>query len=170
MNELINLIKDNAFYKGEFKLANGNISPYYIDIRKITLSSKGLQLITKQILKALDGIIYDAIGGMTLGADPIIGSLLACTQDKRGFIVRKEAKIHGTKNLIEGNLIKNDKIIIIDDVITSGNSVLSTINAIQLDVKIQKIIAVVDRLEGSSEKFKKLGYEFESLLTIKDLQ
>ena len=116
-----------------------------------------------------------AIGGLTLGADPIVGATLALAPahgrpDLRGFLVRKQAKAHGTGNLVEGPLEPGSTVAIVDDVATTGGSSLQAIEAVQaMGCKVALVAVVLDRLEGASQAFASRGIPFHSLLTIRDL-
>jgi orotate phosphoribosyltransferase len=155
-------------------LSSGKKSNYYIDGKMVTLDSEGSFLTAKVIFDMIAPIDFDAIGGLTLGADPIVAALaLFGYINKRPiqtFIVRKEPKKHGTMKLIEGKLVQGSKVIIVDDVVTTGNSILQAINVVKQEkCEVVKIIALVDRQEGAREKFNSLGYEFEPIFTKEDL-
>jgi orotate phosphoribosyltransferase len=162
----------------KFKLASGGESDFYIDCRKVTLMPDGLDAIIAMIFERLviSDISFDAVGGPTLGADPMVGGLMLDFsqiigyRDKRGFLVRKEQKGHGLKNLVEGNLKAGDKVIIVEDVATSGGSILHAIAAVEdTGASVVKIFVILDRLAGAAENFAAKGYDFESLITIRDL-
>ncbi len=168
---LIELMRRDALQVGEFTLASGRTSKFYVDARKVTLSSEGIELIVDAIV---DDIIDDyeavsAIGGPTIGADPIVGAVIQAT-NLDGFIVRKATKDHGTGNLIEGPLKPGSTVAIVDDVVTTGRSILRAVDAVEaIGCKVAVVIAVLDRLEGAVEAFAERGLMFRSLLTIKDL-
>lgn len=162
----------------KFKLASGGESNFYIDCRKVTMMPDGLEAVVAMIFEclAVQDLQFDAIGGPTLGADPIVGGLILDFsqvqeyREKRGFLVRKEQKGHGLKNLVEGNLQSGDKVIIVEDVATSGSSIMHAIAAVEdAGASVVKIFVILDRLAGAAEKFAADGYEFESLITIADL-
>lgn len=168
---LIELLKRDALKTGEFTLASGKVSRFYVDARKVTLSSAGLYLISYGILDVIDGD-WDikAIGGPTIGADPIVGSIVAIADNLDGFIVRKTTKDHGTENLIEGPLKPGSTVAIVDDVATTGGSALRAVDAVQaIGCKVAVVIAVLDRLEGAIEACTRRALTFRSLLTIRDL-
>ena len=116
-----------------------------------------------------------AIGGLTMGADPIVGATLALAPahgrpELRGFLVRKQAKAHGTGNLVEGPLEPGMTVAIVDDVATTGGSSLQAIDAVQsLGCKVAVVAVVLDRLEGAGQAFASRGIPFHPLLTIRDL-
>ena len=116
-----------------------------------------------------------AVGGLTLGADPIVGATLALASSAglghlRGFLVRKEAKTHGTGNMVEGPLERGSTVAIVDDVATTGGSSLQAVDAVEaMDCKVAIVIAVLDRLEGAATAFAGRRLPFHPLLTIRDL-
>jgi orotate phosphoribosyltransferase len=175
-SRLIALLKRDALRTGTFTLASGRISHYYVDGRQVTLSAEGAALIGAGMLDVLaDRPEVSALGGLTMGADPIVGATLAVAGARgqgqlRGFLVRKEAKAHGTGRLIEGPLEPGATVAIVDDVATTGGSALQAAEAVAaLGGKVACVIAVLDRLEGAAEMFADRGIDFRRLLTIRDL-
>jgi orotate phosphoribosyltransferase len=157
---LIDLLRREALRLGSFTLASGRTSHYYVDGRRVTLSAAGAALIGAGVLDLLDDLPgVTAVGGLTLGADPIGGATLAVAgargrEDLRGFLVRKEAKGHGTGQWIEGvkSLRPGMPVAIVEDVVTTGGSALKAIERARgfgLDVKL--IVGLVDREEGGRE-------------------
>jgi len=175
--EVVQIIKEIGLVMappGElFTLASGVQTDFYIDCRKVTLTPNGLSIIVDAISSILTGVEFDVVGGLTLGADPIIAGLLmkfGPTSRQRGFIVRKEYKTHGLHNMVEGHLKKGDRVVIVEDVILSGGSVFKAIAAVEeRNATVVKVISIIDRLSGASEEFKNRGYQMESLVTIRDL-
>ena len=162
------LLKEKAVKVGEFTLSSGKKSNFYIDCRKVTLDPSGAKLIGGLILDKINGLKADAIGGLTLGADPIVGAVIALG-DLPGFIVRKEEKEHGTKQKIEGLLESGWRVVIVEDVATTGSSALQAIRAAEaVGAKVIKVIAVVDREEGSREALK--NYDFDPLFKKSELK
>jgi orotate phosphoribosyltransferase len=173
---LIALLKRDALRLGSFVLASGRSSHYYIDGRKITLSAEGARLIALGMLDLLAAHPdITAVGGLTLGADPIVGATLALASSHgrtalRGFLVRKQAKTHGTGNLVEGPLEPGSTVAIVDDVATTGGSSAQAIEAVEsLGCKVALVAVVLDRLEGAAQAFEARGILFRPLLTIRDL-
>ena len=173
---LIALLKRDALRLGSFTLASGKSSHYYVDGRKVTLSAEGAGLIALGILDLLTHYPdVAAVGGLTLGADPIVGATLALApghgrSDLRGFLVRKQAKAHGTGSLVEGPLEPGCSVAIVDDVATTGGSSFQAIEAVEsLGCKVAVVAVVLDRLEGAAEAFAARAYAFRPLLTIRDL-
>ncbi len=127
------------------------------------------------ILDHLNGMEVDSVGGLTLGADPIVGALINQSHVQgaplRGFIVRKEAKEHGRGRQVEGCLEQGDRVVIIEDVITTGGSALKAIEAARkMGAKVVEVVAVVDREEGGREALEEKGYKVFSLFTTSDLK
>jgi orotate phosphoribosyltransferase len=173
---LIELLQRDALKQGTFTLASGRTSHYYVDGRKVTLSAAGAALVAAGVLEQLAGRPQiEAVGGLTLGADPIVGATLSLApaaglKHLRGFLVRKEAKTHGTGSLIEGPLAPGATVAIVDDVATTGGSSLQAVDAVQaLGCKVALVVAVLDRLEGAAAAFAARGLTFHPLVTIRDL-
>lgn len=155
-------------------LSSGRESNYYIDAKYATMDPEGAYLIAKLMLEQISNFDIDAIGGYTLGADPIVGSVVASSYGTErpllGFIVRKEPKTHGEMKLIEGPFRRGLKCLIVDDVITTGSSILKAVKAVEEEGGIVVLtMGIVDRLEGGRENIEKAGYIFKSLFTKKDL-
>ncbi len=174
--QLLKLLRDSFVYNEQavFTLSSGRKSRFYIDSKKVTLDPGGGFLVGQLILDAIHDISIDAIGGMTLGADPmaISASVLSYGEGTPlpAFIVRKDPKGYGDAPFVEGNLKKGSRVAIVDDVLTGGNSVERTINILkELDCQVLRIIALVDRKEGGKEKLEKMGYEVVALFTVEDL-
>ncbi len=172
--ELRNILKKRSILKGDFTLASGRKSTYYINGKMTTLFSRGLHLSAKLLLDRVEGVEYDAFAGPTIGADPIIGALLSLAAerglDKEGFLIRKEAKDHGTKNLVEGNLQKGMRVILLEDVATTGGSLLKAARAIEAGGGvIAGVHTIVDREEGAEANLAEAGYRFSSLFKVKEL-
>ncbi len=172
--QLLAILKKLSFKKKRVVLASGKTSNYYFDGRISSLSHQGSYLMGKIILSMIKNDKITAIGGLTLGADPIIGATIAlsCKTSKplNGFIIRKNEKKHGMQNLIEGpELKKSSKVLIIDDVVTTGSSTIQAIEAVKkTGCKISRVIAIVDRCEGAAENIEKAGCKLESIFTIDD--
>ena len=166
--ELIELLKTKEAVKfGDFTLSSGKKSDFYVDCRKITLHPQGARLIAQIILEKIKGSKVDAIGGLTLGADPITSSVVALS-DIPGFIVRKKEKEHGTRQKIEGIIEPGFNVVIVEDVATTGASALQAIEAVEaVGAKVVKVIAVVDREEGAAEALK--NYDFDPIIKKSDL-
>jgi orotate phosphoribosyltransferase len=174
--QLIGLLERDALKRGTFTLASGRTSHYYVDGRKVTLSAEGAVQVGAGVIEQLmSRPDITAVGGLTMGADPIVGATLALAGEAglghlRGFLVRKESKTHGTGKLIEGPLEPGSTVAIVDDVATTGGSSLQAAMAVEaFGCKVGVVIVVLDRLEGAAAAFAARGLPFHPLLTIRDL-
>ncbi len=172
---LRHILLGNSILRGKFKLASGKESDYYIDARLTTLDPEGVSLIADIFLEEIrrDPLIK-TVGGPTLGADPIVGALLGASHREnyplRGFLVRKQEKDHGTGKLVEGNLSPGDNTAVIEDVVTSGGSVITAIDAVKsAGANVRKVLVIVDREEGASAKFSDMGIDFYAIFRITEL-
>ncbi len=171
--ELLKLVKEKAVRKGEHTLSSGKKSAYYIDGKQVTLDPRGILLLGKAILGMLHGIQVDAVGGPTLGADPIAAAvaLLSSQTGKplKAFIVRKEEKKHGTQKRIEGPALEpGERVAVVEDVITSGKTVVDAIQEIErLKCRVVKVVCLLDREEGASELLA--PYDYSPIFTKTDL-
>lgn len=171
---LVALVRQKALKFGNFTLASGKKATYYLDGKQVTLDAHGARLIAEGILDLLGAErMPQAIGGMSIGADPITAAVVTMSAVRgtpiRGFMVRKESKGHGTNQFIEGPVEPGEEVVIVEDVVTTGGSSLLAIErAEQFGLKVVRVVAIVDRMEGGSRKFPELGYPFASLLTIRD--
>lgn len=172
--ELLSLLKKEAFFKKKVTLSSGKKSNYYIDVRRVSLTSRGIYLISCLLWDLLKDSRVTAVGGPTLGADPLVGGLCTiASQHKknwRGFLVRKAPKKHGRQKLIEGQeLSSSDRVVLLDDVATSGSSLIKSIEILRpYKVKILKAVVVVDREEEARENLSALGCPLFSLFRKND--
>jgi orotate phosphoribosyltransferase len=169
-DELVNLLATRSARLGEFTLASGARSNLYIDARMTAMSPEGLALIGPlgigEITSA--GWTPDSVGGLTLGADPVSYAIAYASalagKPIRAFTVRKEAKTHGTGKLIEGPFLQSDRVVVIEDVVTTGGSALKAIEAVRnAGATIIGVLALVDREEGGRERIEAAGYHVRSL-------
>lgn len=172
--ELKKILKERSILKGDFTLASGRKSTYYINGKMTSLYSRGLFIAARLLLDLLEDTDYDAFAGPTIGADPIIGALLVLSaergEEREGLLVRKESKEHGTKKLVEGNLQAGMKVIILEDTVTTGGSLLKAAGAVEDGGgKIAGIYVIVDREEGARESIAGAGYSFTSLFRVSEL-
>jgi len=172
-SRLLQLVLEKAFkYSKEpiFKLVSGKVSNYYFNCKAVTLHPEGMHLIGNLIFDLIKDSDLQGIGGLTLGADPIACAVSYTSYLKgnpiEAFVVRKTAKSHGTMAWIEGNIKKGDKVVIIDDVITTGKSTIEAINrAKEEGLSVVKVIAFIDRQEGGRETIEASGYKLDALIT-----
>lgn len=174
-DRLKEILQEKSILRGDFTLASGKKSTYYIDGRLTTLDAEGVNLIGKIFLEKIKSdASITAVGGPTMGADPIVGSVLTLSQEAnyplQGFLVRKQEKEHGTGKMVEGNLKAGHKVAMVEDVVTTGGSVIKAINAVrEADAEVNKLLVIVDREEGAQSKFEDLGVEFFSIFKISEL-
>lgn len=171
---LIELIKQHALQFGDFTLASGKKASFYLDCRKLTLHPLGANQIGAGMLEMLGQHVPNSIGGMAIGADPITAATITLAGQRGlnllGFIVRKEAKQHGLGRQVEGPVAEGMTAVIVEDVVTSGGSALKAVDAARdFGLKVDKILAVVDRLEGGREAIESAGLQLQTLVTVRDL-
>ncbi len=168
------ILLEKAIKFGDFTLASGQKSTYYINGKMATLDSEGLNLTAEIILDMIDGIECDAIGGPTLGADPIIGAVVALAHNRgrklSGLIVRKETKDHGTQKLIEGPVAEGMKVVVVEDVTTTGGSPGRAVDVFRAaGCEVIKVITIVDRKGGAAEKLAGMNVPYEPIFSKEDL-
>ena len=172
--ELLYLLKQHAYKKGEFKLSSGKTSEHYVNCKPVTLSGRGLTLSSLLLLKEVE---TSYVGGLTLGADPLVsGVALVSALDSRlvnGLIVRKEAKGHGTQAYIEGLLPpEGTKITVLEDVITTGGSAIKAATRLRdAGYVVERVVAIVDRQEDkeADEFMESVNLELRSLFTLDEI-
>lgn len=167
---LADLLQRRSIRHGDFVLASGARSTYYIDCRPSTMSGEGQALIGRMGLAAIRaaGWTPSAIGGLTMGADPVAYAIARASVDQGppvdAFSVRKQAKEHGTGKRVEGNFASGAEVVVIEDVITSGGSALQAIDAVVAEGgKVLGVLAVVDREQGGREKLEAAGHAVRTL-------
>lgn len=172
------ILLDKSYRKGSFTLTSGKTSDFYIDGKQTTLSAEGAYLCGKLLFQLLQKspTPIDAVGGMTLGADPLVTAVsIASFLEKKpipAFIVRKEAKGHGTGNYIEGlkNMQEGCTVALLEDVVTTGGTLIKVIERVEgAGFKVGLIATVVERQEGGTEELAKAGYTLESVFTREQL-
>lgn len=170
------LLRRRSVRTGDFILASGRRSTYYIDARLTTLSGEGQLLIGRLGLHTLDAHRWTpaSIGGLTLGADPVACAVAhaaaAAGRALDAFTVRKEAKAHGTGRLIEGNLVEGMDVVVVEDVVTTGESALRAIRSVlEAGANVLGVLAVVDREEGGRERIAAAGHDAVCLFTASQL-
>jgi orotate phosphoribosyltransferase len=173
-DELLQHLLAHSFKTGDFTLASGRKSKYYINGKLTTLDGRGAYLVARTFLAMLADDVPEAVGGLTLGADPIVGAMLSLAGledlNLRGFIVRKQSKDHGTRSLVEGSLRTGDRVVIVEDVVTTGGSSLQAIAAVkEAGCEVRKVLAIVDREEGGRENLAEAGCALEAIFTASEL-
>ena len=178
MISLLNKVVRRAIKHGKFKLASGQESLYYIDLSQCTLTRDGLSAIVCALVNAVEWEGMNTVGGPAIGAVPLVAGLLThfyhlplpTGRPGRGFFVRNTAKDHGDGQLIEGPLQVGDKVILVEDVTTTGNSLLKTAQLVEsYGANIVRVVTVVNREAGAKDLFNQAGYKFISLLSVSEL-
>jgi orotate phosphoribosyltransferase len=175
--QLLNIIKEKAFFREKITLSSGKQSDYYIDARRVTLSPGGAYLCAKVILQMLAGEkgSFDAVGGPTIGADPLVGAIAALSHQQNEpvntFIIRKAPKPHGKQQQIEGPLLPpGARVVLIDDVATTGKAFLESLDVLdKMEITVIKAICIVDRAEGAKEALARRGCELVSIFSIEEI-
>ncbi len=174
-NVLKAMILEKSLKFGDFTLASGKKATFYLDCRQITLDSVGAKLIGEGILELLrnDKTLPKAVGGMSIGADPITAAVITVAAYEnvpmKGFMVRKQSKGHGTNQFVEGPITAGDHVVIVEDVVTTGGSSLDAIEKVEaIGAVVDGVIAIIDRQEGGAEALQAKGYTLRSLFTIED--
>lgn len=165
---LFNLLKVLSFRRGAVTLASGRKSDFYFDTKPTMLDPEGAGLLAELILNELEGVKADCVGGIEMGAVPLIGPVVMKSPEfgrrLSGFVVRKTVKDHGTKKLIEGSSIDGKDVVILEDVTTSGGSALLAVKAArEAGAKVTLVLSILDRGEGAAELYEAEGIPFKSL-------
>ncbi|RAP45163.1 MAG: orotate phosphoribosyltransferase [Methanosphaera sp. rholeuAM6] len=169
--KLLKLLKDNDVIKfGEFTLSSGKKSDYYVDMKKAITMPEILDSVAHLITQKIENGNIDKIAGPALGAVPI-ATATSLISKKPMLMIRKEKKAYGTSKQIEGELVENDNVVIVEDVTTTGGSLLKAINVIKDNGgNITEAFVIVDREEGARESFEKENIKFTPLLTITEFK
>ncbi len=174
--KLLEVLRKNSIAYGDFTLASGMKSTYYIDGKMTTFDGEGALLVGEVILDMVRGIgkDIDSVGGPTMGADPIAAAVGIAGHLKndpiRIFAVRKKTKEHGRQKLVEGNFKEGDKVVIVEDVITTGGSIFQAIEAVEESGgTIEGVIVVVDRQQGGEQNLNDKGYTLHSIFKIDEV-
>jgi len=156
----------------DFLLVSGRASNFFFDMKKTMFDPEGAALLADILFDAIKGEDVEYIGGLETGAIPIVAALCARSWPEKpikGFFVRKENKGHGTDQRVDGRLERGSKVILVEDVTTTGGSAMQAVDqARQFGCTILKVVSVVDRLEGAAENFRAAGIKFESVFTWRD--
>jgi orotate phosphoribosyltransferase len=170
-DRLKELYLTRAISFGTFTLASGKTSGYYINSKKVLFHGEAIALLGELLYQATSDLPIQAIGGLEVGAIPMAAAVaMRYHQHGRpmeGFFVRKEAKGHGSKQRVEGEVKAGDRVAVIDDVLTTGGSVVQAIAEVEkVGAKVERVVCVVDRLQGAREALA--AYDFRPLFTIRD--
>jgi orotate phosphoribosyltransferase len=173
-DRLKEILLRESLQRGDFILTSGQKSSFYLDVRCTSMHPEGAYLCATLLLDALEDIEVSAVGGPVLGAAPLVGAL-AAESFRRGrplptFLVRKEPKGHGTAKLIEGSFPVGGNVALIEDVVTTGSSVLRALAVARGEgATVKRLVCVVDREQGGAEAFAEQGVEFRSLFKVSEL-
>jgi orotate phosphoribosyltransferase len=170
-DRLRELFCERVLQFGDFTLASGKKSTYYVNSKKVLFHAEAISLLGELLYEATADLDFQAIGGLEVGAIPMAAAALTAFhrhgRDLEGFFVRKQAKTHGSQALIEGQLSRGDKVVVIDDVLTTGGSVVQAIAAVEAaGAAVVRVVCICDRLQRAREALA--GYDFRPRLTIRD--
>lgn len=171
---LIALISAEAVFHGDFTLSSGKKATYYVDMRKLTLDHRAAPAIGRLVLDAIRDLNVDAVGGLTLGADPIANAVVhasvAAGAPVDAFVVRKEPKDHGRGRQIEGAEVAGKRVVIVEDTSTTGGSPLKAAEVVTAaGAEVVAVVTVVDRKTGAQAAVEAQGYEWRSVIDLADL-
>lgn len=170
-SRLAELVKELAVVHGKVTLSSGKEADYYVDLRRATLQHEASRLIGALLRELTADWDFDAVGGLTLGADPVATSIMhADGRPIDAFVVRKEAKKHGMQRRIEGADVEGKKVLVVEDTTTTGNSPLTAVAALrEAGAEVVGIATVVDRATGADQAIAAEGLEYRFLLGLEDL-
>jgi orotate phosphoribosyltransferase len=171
-SELIEQIKQKAVVHGKVILSSGKEADYYVDLRRVTLDAVAAPLVGQAMLDATKDLDFEAVGGLTLGADPVATAMMHVAKENgrvlNSFVVRKEGKAHGLQRRIEGPDVKGKKVLAVEDTSTTGGSVLTAVQALQeAGAIVVGVAVVVDR--GAGKKIEDAGLKYVSVVSLQEL-
>jgi orotate phosphoribosyltransferase len=165
------LFRERALQFGTFTLASGKTSSYYVNSKKVLFHAEAITLLGELLADATADLAYDAIGGLEVGAIPMAAAALVALHRRgrniEGFFVRKLAKAHGSQERLEGKLLPGQRVVVIDDVLTTGGSVLQAIEVVEAaGATVARVVCICDRLQGAAAALAR--YDYQPLFTIRD--
>ena len=171
---LLTLIRDNAIVRGKVILSSGREADYYVDLRRITLESQAAPLVGRVMLELTADLEFDAVGGLTMGADPVAVAMLhaAAAQGRAldAFVVRKEGKAHGLQRRIEGPDVAGRRVLAVEDTSTTGGSVMTAVDALrEAGAEVVGVAVIADRSTGAAEKIAEAGLTYRFAYGLEDL-
>jgi orotate phosphoribosyltransferase len=172
--QLLEQIKANAIVHGKVILSSGKEADYYVDLRRITLSAEAAPLVGRVMLDLVKELDFEAVGGLTLGADPIAAAMLhaAGAQGRKldAFVVRKQGKAHGLQRRIEGPDVAGRRVLAVEDTSTTGGSVLTAVEALrEAGAEVVGVAQIVDRATGAAERVAEQGLPYLYVFGLEDL-
>jgi orotate phosphoribosyltransferase len=173
-DDLLALIKDLAIVHGKVTLSSGREADFYVDLRRVTLSGRAAPLVGRVLLDLTKDLEYDAVGGLTMGADPVAAAMLhaaaAAGRPLDAFVVRKEAKAHGLQRRIEGPDISGRRVLVLEDTSTTGGSPLAALQAVrEAGATPVAVVVIADRATGAAEKIEAEGVPYRYAYSVQDL-
>ena len=173
-DELIEHIKNLAVVHGKVTLTSGAEADYYVDMRRVTLDGVASPLVGRVMNELVSDLEFDAVGGLTLGADPVATAMLHARAAEGGrldvFVVRKEAKAHGMQRRIEGTEVAGRRVLVVEDTSTTGGSALTAVDAVrEAGGEVVAVAVVVDRATGAAETVEREGLEYRYAVGLTDL-
>jgi orotate phosphoribosyltransferase len=173
-DDLLALIKDLAIVHGKVTLSSGREADFYVDLRRVTLSGQAAPLVGRVLLDLTKDLEYDAVGGLTMGADPVATAMLhaaaAAGRQLDAFVVRKEAKAHGLQRQIEGPDISGRRVLVLEDTSTTGGSPLAALQAVrEAGATPVAVVVIADRATGAAEKIEAEGVPYRYAFSLADL-
>jgi orotate phosphoribosyltransferase len=171
---LLEIIKEKAIVHGRVTLSSGKEADYYVDLRRVTLDGEAAPLVGIVMRDLIADLDYDAVGGLTLGADPVATSILhasAAAGDRTdAFVVRKAGKAHGLQQRIEGPSVRGRRVVVVEDTSTTGASPLDAATAVrEAGAEVVAVATIADRATGAAEKFAEAGYEYRFVFGLDEL-
>ncbi len=171
---LLDIIKAKAIVHGKVTLSSGKEADFYVDLRRITLDGEAAPLVGRVMLDRVEDLEFDAVGGLTLGADPVATSMLhaSAAAGKRldAFVVRKAGKAHGLQQRIEGPSIKGRRVLVVEDTSTTGASPLDAVAAVrEAGAEVVGVATIADRATGAAEKFSEAGLDYRFIYDVREL-
>lgn len=174
LQRLIEAVKELAIVRGRVTLASGREAEYYVDMRRVTLDGAASPLVGRVMNDLVADLDFDAVGGLTLGADPVATAMLHARAATGGrldaFVVRKEAKSHGMQRRIEGTEVAGRRVLVVEDTSTTGGSALTAVEAVrEAGGEVVAVAVVVDRATGAAERIAEAGLEYRHAIGLDDL-
>jgi orotate phosphoribosyltransferase len=171
-DDLLRLIQDQAVVHGDFVLSSGRRATSYVDLRRVLLSGRGAALAGRVMLEATADLAYDAVGGLTLGADPVATAMMhaasAAGRPLNAFVVRKEEKTHGLQRRIEGPDVEGRRVLAVEDTSTTGSSVLTAVDALrEAGADVVGVAVIVER--GARERVTEQGLPYRAVYELAEL-